>query len=242
MHPDQRAQLVEQLLSGETVRELNFTIRAKNGELRSGLGWARLLQVDGESCVFSWALDITDSERALTLLRQREEHFRLIANTVPVTIWSTGPDRDCTYVNQLWLDFTGRPLDAMLGFGWTDCLHPDDVAPTCTTYFSAFERREPFQVEYRLRRHDGEYRSFLATGVPRHDPDGTFSGYIGSAMDISERKRLEEAISALSRRLISAHEDERARLGRALQDDISQRLAMVAVQLHQIEGPSVGGI
>ena len=233
--PEQRAHMVERLLTGETVRDLNFTIRARNGDLRSGLGWARLVQVDGEPCVFSWALDTTDSERALTLLREREEHFRLIANTVPVTIWSTGPDTGCTYVNQLWLDFTGCPLEAMLGFGWTDCLHPDDVAPASTAYLSAFDRREPFQTEYRLRRHDGEYRWFFATGVPRHDPDGTFSGYIGSATDISERKRLEEAISALSRRLIGAHEEQRAGLGRTLQDDISQRLAMVAVHLHAIK-------
>ena len=185
--------------------------------------------------MFSWALDLTDRERALRLLCEREEHFRLIANSVPVTIWSTGRDKGCTYVNQQWLDFTGRPLDAMLGFAWTDCLHPDDVAPTCATYFSAFDRREPFQVEYRLRRHDGQYRSFLATAAPRHDPDGTFAGYIGSATDISERKRLEEAISALSRRLISAHEEQRAGLARTLQDDISQRLAMVAVHLHAVK-------
>jgi PAS domain S-box-containing protein len=235
VHPDQRADMVERLLSGETVRDLSFTVRTKNSELRLGLGWARLVDIDGESCVLSCALDVTDSERTLARLRDREEHFRLIANTVPVTIWSTGLDRGCTYVNQLWLDFTGRPLDAMLGFGWADCLHPDDVEPTRAAYFAAFERREPFRVEYRLRRHDGEYRWFLATGVPRQEPNGAFAGYIGSAMDISERKRLEEAVSALSQRLIAAHEEERARVARELRDDINQRLAVVNVQLHMIK-------
>jgi signal transduction histidine kinase len=90
-------------------------------------------------------------------------------------------------------------------------------------------------VEYRLRRRDGQYRWFLACGVPRFEPNGTFSGYIGSAMDISGRRELEDALSALSQRLIDAHDGERVRLARVLDDDINQRLATLTPSLRMLE-------
>ena len=98
-------------------------------------------------------------------------------------------------------------------------------------YEKAFEQREPFQVEHRLRRHDGEYRWVVTVGVPRYDVDGSFAGYIGTAVDITERKLAEEALSTVSQKLIEAHEEERTRIARELHDDISQRLAVVSVRL-----------
>jgi len=179
--------------------------------------------------------DVTDRVRAEGALRESEERFRLVANTAPVMIWMAGTDRSCTYVNKPWLDFTGRPIEAELGNGWTEGIHSDDSTTCWDTYANAFDRREPFEMEYRLRRRDGEYRWISDLGVPRFNADGSFAGYIGSCLDITERKLAEEALSSVSRRLIEAHEEERTWIARELHDDINQRLALLAVNMHQIE-------
>ena len=171
------------------------------------------------------------AKRAETQLRESEERFRLVANTAPVMIWTAGTDRNCSYVNKTWLDFTGRPLEAELGDGWVEGVHPDDSNRCLQTYTEAFNRRESFELQYRLRRKDGEYRWVLDDGVPRFNPDGTFVGYIGSCIDITERKLAEESLTTIGRRLIEAHEAERTRIGRELHDDINQRLALLAIAL-----------
>jgi two-component system, LuxR family, sensor kinase FixL len=124
-------------------------------------------------------------------LRESEARFRSMADTAPVLIWMSGPDKLCTFLNKGWLDFTGRPLEQGLGNGWVEGIHPDDVAQYLATYVSAFDARREFAIEYRLRRHDSEYRSVLDKGVPRLAPDGTFLGYIGCADDITARKDAE---------------------------------------------------
>ena len=168
------------------------------------------------------------SEKAV---RESEERFRLVANTAPVMIWMSGTDRKCSYVNKTWLDFTGRRLEAELGDDWAGGLHPDDASSCLQTYTERFDRRESFELHYRLRRHDGEYRWVIDKGVPRFNPDGSFAGYIGSCIDITDRKLAEEAMSTIGRRLIEAQEEERAWIGRELHDDINQRLALLAVEL-----------
>ncbi len=127
-------------------------------------------------------------------VRESERRFRLVANTAPVLIWMSGPDKLCTYFNQLWLDFTGRRLEAELGNGWAEGVHPEDLQRRIETYAQAFERRQPFRIEYRLRGHDGKFRWIFDIGVPRVDADGSFAGYIGSCVDVNERKRAEHAL------------------------------------------------
>jgi signal transduction histidine kinase len=126
-------------------------------------------------------------------------------------------------------------LEQELGNGWVDGVHRDDVAGCLKTYAEAFEARQPFVMDYRLRRHDGEYRWISDTGRPRHDPRGNFAGYIGSCLDITERKQAEQAARELSGRLIRAQEAERARLSRELHDDITQRLARLAIDAGRVE-------
>jgi len=171
------------------------------------------------------------AKRAETQLRESEGRFRLVANTAPVMIWTAGTDRNCSYVNKTWLDFTGRPLEAELGDGWVEGVHPDDSNRCLQTYTEAFNRRESFEMHYRVRRRDGEYRWVLGYGVPRFNSDGTFAGYIGSCVDITERKHAEESLATIGRRLIEAHEAERTWIGRELHDDINQRLALLAIEL-----------
>jgi PAS domain S-box-containing protein len=177
------------------------------------------------------ARDITVRKLAEAALRESEERFRLVANTAPVMIWMSGSDKLRTYFNQPWLKFTGRSIHEQLGNGWAARVHPEDLKTCLETYTNAFDRRETFEIEYRLRRHDGEFRWVFDLGVPRSNPDGSFAGYIGSCIDVTERKLAEEALSAVSRRLIEAQEQERTRIARELHDDINQRVALLAANL-----------
>jgi PAS domain S-box-containing protein len=168
------------------------------------------------------------------VLRESEERFRLVADTAPVLIWMSGTDKLCTFFNQGWLSFTGRSMEQELGEGWVIGVHPEDVQHCIRTYSSAFDVRAPFEMEYRLRRFDGEFRWIVDYGTPRFEADGTFCGYIGSAVDITERKTSEESLHTLSGRLIHAQEQERSRIARELHDDFSQRLALLGISLGQL--------
>jgi PAS domain S-box-containing protein len=181
-------------------------------------------------------------EEAAHVVRESEGRFRLVANTAPVMIWMSGTDRLCTYFNQRWLEFTGRPLEAELGNGWAEGVHKEDLKPCLETYSQAFDRRAPFNVEYRLRRHDREYRWILDIGVPRFNANGIFAGYIGSCVDITDRKLGEEALASVGRRLIEAHEEERTWIARELHDDIVQRIALLAIELEQCDHEALGSV
>src|SRR5882757_1998274 len=122
-------------------------------------------------------------------VRESEERFRTMADTA--LIWTTDADKLCTYVSQTWLDLTGKIFEEELGNGWADDIHPSDRDARLEAYAHCFDQRSPFTLEYRVRRHDGEYRWLLDRGTPRFASDGTFLGYIGSATDITERKRVE---------------------------------------------------
>jgi PAS domain S-box-containing protein len=125
-------------------------------------------------------------------LREREERFRTMADTA--LIWTMDADKLCTYVSQTWLDLTGRIFEEELDNGWADDTHPSDRDARLEAYAHCFDQRSPFTLEYRVRRHDGEYRWLVDKGTPRFASDGTFLGYIGSATDITERKRVEERL------------------------------------------------
>jgi PAS domain S-box-containing protein len=183
--------------------------------------------------------------RVEAALRESEANFRVMADTAPVMIWRSGANKQCDFFNQPWLTFTGRTLDQELGDGWADGVHPDDVADCLSAYRAAFDRREPFRMEYRLRRADGEFRWVLDIGVPRFEADSRFAGYIGSCLDITDRKQSEQAMAQsrealqnsnqqiwdMAGRLIRAQEAERTRIARDLHDDISQQLAGFSIAL-----------
>ena len=173
-------------------------------------------------------------QRAESAIRESEQRFRLVTNTAPVMIWMSDPSQSRTYFNRPWLDFVGRPLEAELGTGWTTSLHPEDVQSTHAICARSFNLREPFHIQHRLRRHDGEFRWVLDTGVPRFNADGSFAGYIGSCLDITERKLAEEALASLGGKLIAAQEQERTRIARELHDDINQQLALLSVSLDEL--------
>jgi PAS domain S-box-containing protein len=181
----------------------------------------------------------TRRRKAEAAVHESEQRFRLVANSAPVLIWMSGPDKLCTYFNQPWLDFTGQPLQAELGNGWARGVHSEDLKISMDTYTEAFDRLAQFQRQYRLRRNDGEYRWVLDTGVPRFNRDSSFAGYIGSCIDITERKMAENAVASLSGRLIEAQDEERKRIAREVHDDYSQRVALLGVELEQLA--EIGG-
>ncbi len=179
--------------------------------------------------------DITERKRAEEKLRESEERFRRVANAAPVMIWMSGTDKLCTYFNHPWLEFTGRSMDAEIGNGWTDNVHPADLEECLETYTRSFDARVSFKMEYRLRRYDGEYRWIFDAGVPRFSVTGCFEGYIGSCVDVTELKLAEEGLRNLSGKLISAQEEERKHIARELHDDINQQLALLAIALDQLK-------
>ena len=178
--------------------------------------------------------DVTESRRAQEAVHESEERFRLVANTAPVLIWMSGPDKLRNYFNQPWLEFTGRSIEAELGTGWTEGVHAEDLKIFLDTYIRTFGRRASFEMQYRLRRNDGEFRWVTDIGVPRFNPDGSFAGYIGSCIDITERKMVEEAWASLSGRLIDAQEEERKRIAREIHDDYTQQLAVLTMDLEEL--------
>ncbi len=131
-------------------------------------------------------------------LAESEQHFRTLADAGQALVWTSGLDKNCTYFNKVWLEFTGRTLEQELGAGWTESVHPDDYQECLQTYVQAFDARQEFSMVYRLRRHDGEYRWLLDEGKPRYDTQGSFLGYIGHCLDITERRQAEAEIRRLA--------------------------------------------
>jgi two-component system CheB/CheR fusion protein len=150
-------------------------------------------QLDGLQQILLGIDDVTErKERSDAMLLESEHRFRNIADTAPVMIWVSGPDKGCTFFNKGWLDFTGRAMQKEIGNGWAENVHPEDLDRCWIVYSTSFDARRTFQMEYRLRRADGEYRWLLDIGVPRFEPRDVFAGYVGSCIDITEVKRAHE--------------------------------------------------
>ena len=137
-------------------------------------------------------------------LYESEERFRITADAAPVMIWMSGPDKLCTFFNKSWLDFTGRTLEQELGNGWSEGVHAQDFDKCLETYVSAFDVRKSFTMQYRLRNRHGEYRWISDNGVPRYDAQGTFIGYIGACVDLTELVKREEVLRQFEERVTLA--------------------------------------
>jgi PAS domain S-box-containing protein len=131
-------------------------------------------------------------------LQQSEQRLRLITDASPIMVWMAGTDKLCYYFNKTWLEFVGRTLEQESGKGWMENVHPDDVERCLQIYTSSFNARSPFQMEYRLRHHSGQYRWILDSAVPRYTSGGEFEGYVGGCLDIHEQKEASVARSRLA--------------------------------------------
>ncbi len=185
------------LRDGVRVELANDTLLvAKNGAERAIADSAAPITDDaggirGVVLVFRNQSDEKFYKRAL---RESELHFRTLANNGQALIWTAGLDKLCDYFNEPWLRFTGRPLEKELGNGWAEGVHPDDFERCLDIYVTAFDRREAFSMEYRLRHASGEYRWIVDQGTPRYDSEGVFVGYIGHCLDINETKQNQQAL------------------------------------------------
>jgi PAS domain S-box-containing protein len=161
--------------------------------------------------------NITDQISAKEVLLESEQHYRTLADGGSMLVWTTGLDKNCDYVNEPWLRFTGRSLEQELGFGWIEGVHPEDLDRCGESYNTAFDQRNPLSMEYRMRHADGSYRWIRDDGVPRYDSKGEFLGYIGFCVDITPQKeatieleqhrhRLEELVFARTAELSAARD------------------------------------
>ena len=198
--PEARDEFIRELNKRGSLVNYETKFRAKDGSFRVLLSSAEKLEIAGEGCLLVASSDVTERVANQNALRESEERFRNMADTAPVMMWIVDSERRCTYLNKRWLDFTGRTFEEEIGDGWMQGIHPDDSEGSAESYYSSFEERRPVELEYRVRRYDGEYRWVYDTGVPRFSADGTFLGYIGSALDITERKESEVALQ-------TAHEE-----------------------------------
>ncbi|EAW37248.1 PAS domain S-box protein [Lyngbya sp. PCC 8106] len=211
VHPDdlEKAfnQLSQVLETGTEILEYRFL--HKNNTYRWIRDELKLIHnhISQSTEIIGYMIDITEHKQTEISLRESEERFRLMANSAPVLIWVCNSNSQCTFVNQVWLDFTGRTLEQELGRGWLDNIHPDDAQYLLNNNFSKCNHKESFTNEFRLRRWDGEYRWILNQGVPRMTADGNFSGYIGSCIDITERKQAEELLFTLNRELLQSNRE-----------------------------------
>ena len=164
------------------------------------------------------SLDITERKKAEEDLRLSETRFREMADTSEIFIWIADTDMLCTYFNQRILDFTGRSLEELLGEGWLEIIHEDDRQRSVDAYAAGYERKEPFVLEFRMRRADGEFRWIYDTGAPRFATNGEFLGYIGSAVDIHDRKRAEGMLRKIAEGVSASPSELLGSLARRLGD------------------------
>ena len=206
IHPQDKNDFVEKwraaLTQGESF-EAEARVRRADGCYRYFMIRA-VPQGEGKGAISRWYghnVDIEDLKRAQQeiaegkrveeRLRESEARFQEMADTAPVMIWLTGTDGLCNYFNKPWLEFTGRSMEQEVGTGWMEGVHPDDVQGCFDGFLPALHAREPFRMQYRLRRADGEYRWIIESGIPRY-AGGEFAGYIGSNIDITDLKSAED--------------------------------------------------
>ena len=195
--------IMGRLARGEHVEQMESERVRKDGRrVPIVLTYSPIRNADGKVLgVSAIVRDMSERKRADEALRESEQRFRLMADAAPVLIWLSGADKSCTWFNKPWLDFVGRPIEKELGNGWTENVHPDDYDRCLKTYVTAFDGRQPFRMEYRLKRHDGEYRWVLDNGIPLLAAGGELTGYIGTCIDITERKAAEGALQDREERL-----------------------------------------
>jgi PAS domain S-box-containing protein len=178
--------------------------------------------------------------KAEAVLLESEERFRVMADSTPSLVWMCDERGRITYLNGRRIAFTGPDPNTGYGDNWITHVHPDDVERVLGTLYEALKSKQPFSQEYRLRRSDGVYRWMFDVASPRVNGDGSFGGFIGSAIDTTDQKLAQQALEKVSGQLIEAQEQERSRIARDLHDDICQRLALLSMEIERANRTSNG--
>ena len=193
-HGDVRDELLRMVKHHSPVHEFELDVRTRRGEKKTVVCSSQIIEVEGEECVLTVMNDITEHKRTRNALKESEERFRMMADSAPVLIWVADESGECVYFNKPWLEYTGKALEQEVGRGWAENVHPEDIESCLRIYRHALENREAFSREFRLRRHDDDYRWVLDRGVPMYNADKSFAGFIGSVIDIKERKDTEQKL------------------------------------------------
>ena len=171
----------------ELTAQIRTMVKIKDGNKKKKLEKAELEEIVANRTK-QLEQEFSDRIRAEIDLREKEVQYKNLADSGLALIWTAGTDKKCTYFNNPWLKFTGRTLEQEIGDGWAQGVHPEDLDACVNTYVTAFDKRETFNMEYRLRHHSGEYRWLSDMGTPNYNSKGEFVGYIGHCFDITERK------------------------------------------------------
>jgi diguanylate cyclase (GGDEF)-like protein/PAS domain S-box-containing protein len=192
--------MMERVIATGENSEMEIEVPHFNGEMRTHhVRFVAEYDTDGKTIgVLAIGHDITDYKRAELQLIESELQYRTLADSGQALIWTAGVDKQCNYFNKVWLEFTGRSIEQELGSGWIEGVHPDDLQHYREVYASSFDRHKKFGMDYRLRRHDGEYRWIRDEGCARYSNKGAFIGYIGYCLDITERKITEDYLSVIA--------------------------------------------
>lgn len=191
--------IAEMVMTQRPIASAELNLLRQDGTHVSVLSSYAVVQTPGQGIeLFSVDTDMTARQQAQDALRESEQRFSSIANATPVMIWLAGTDTLCHWFNAGWLTFTGRTMAQEQGHGWTQGVHPDDLQHCISFYLSHFEQRLPFQMEYRLMHHSGQYRWIHDSGVPRFDAQGEFLGYIGSCVDSHEVRTIKDQLAAMA--------------------------------------------
>lgn len=189
IYPDMPFIIVSGIIGEDAAVELiksgcnDYLLKDKLGRLPSAVQHA-----------LAKAVEHRERLHALNALKESEERFHRVADNTPIMIWKCGVDKFYDYFNKGWLDFTGRTLEEERGFGLANNIHVEDRQQSIDAFISAFDQRVPFEMEYRMRRHDGMYRWVIDRGTPNYLPNKEFIGYMGSCIDIHDRKKTEESL------------------------------------------------
>jgi PAS domain S-box-containing protein len=178
-----------------------------------------------------------ESQREATLeaLREKELQYHNLADSGLALIWTSGTDKLCNYFNASWLKFTGRTLEQEMGNGWTQGVHPDDFDGCLKTYVTAFDKRQAFDMEYRLRNASGEYRWIRDLGTPNYSSNGEFIGYIGHCFDITMQREAETEIRKLNKYLEQQIDERTAKLKETIAQLEELNRVFVGRELKMIE-------
>lgn len=199
IRPDVQQAIVQMAQSDQPIPTAELTLQRKDGSRVPVLSSHALIHIPGQAAeLFCVDIDLSARKQAEDALRESEQRFRSIANATPVMIWLAGTDTLCSWFNAGWLAFTGRTLAQEQGNGWAEGVHPDDLQRCVSFYLQHFEQRLPFQMEYRLMHHSGQYRWIHDSGMPRFDAEGVFMGYIGSCVDAHEVRTVKDQLAAMA--------------------------------------------